>query len=225
MTDKRLSGRPRSSTMLKTRLLQAHQDEIAAGLAWAASDSSIEAAAARVTAARRRFILGAETSFAYATLLAMKLNVALAKVILIDGTLVSPLDILSDVHDSDVMIALSLSPYHRTTVETATEFAQAGGALVVITDSPTAPLVSWAHEAVVIAPSPQRPEPPDWLHPETPAVSPATMGLLIDILAALCSASAKGGDRRVAERRRLAEKSRHYLGESTPCGPADTGIR
>ena len=68
------TSRPRSATVLKTRLLDAHSDEFAAALAWAAEDPSLEAAAARVTAARRRFVLGAATSFTYASLLAAKLS-------------------------------------------------------------------------------------------------------------------------------------------------------
>ena len=49
------TSRPRSATVLKTRLLDAHSDEFAAALAWAAEDPSLEAAAVRITAARRRF--------------------------------------------------------------------------------------------------------------------------------------------------------------------------
>lgn len=89
MTDKELAAnRPRSSTVLKARLLDAHRAELTAGLAWAADDPSLEAAAARITAARRRFVLGAATSFTYASLLAAKLSATLAKVTLIDGTIV-----------------------------------------------------------------------------------------------------------------------------------------
>lgn len=212
MTEKELAAaRPRSSTLLKTRLLDAHRDELAAGLAWAAEDPSLEAAAARITAARRRFVLGAATSFTYASLLAAKLSAALAKVTLIDGTIVRPLDILTDVHDSDVMIAISLQPYRRYTVETAVPFVRAGGSLVVITDSVTAPLVMWADEAVVITAQADRSEVTDRLHPETPAASPAVVGLVIDILTALSSASAKGAQRRLAERERLAEELGLYL--------------
>ena len=159
------ASRPRSATVLKTRLLDAHSDEFAAALAWAAEDPSLEAAAARITAARRRFVLGAATSFTYASLLAAKLSAALAKVTLVDGTIVRPLEILSDVHDSDVLIAISLRPYRRYTVEVAAPFVEAGGSLVLVTDSASAPLVPYAAEAVAIAARPPgdrrvRPAPP-----------------------------------------------------------------
>jgi DNA-binding MurR/RpiR family transcriptional regulator len=207
-----VTNRPRSATVLKTRLLDAHRDEFAAALEWAAEDPSLEAAAARITAARRRFVLGAATSFTYASLLAAKLSAALAKVTLVDGTIVRPLEILSDVHDTDVMIAISLQPYRRYTVDVAGPFVEAGGSLVLITDSGSSPLIPYAAEAVVIAARPPGTEVSDRLHPETPAASPAAVGLVVDILTALSSASAKGAQRRLAERERLAVELGLYLG-------------
>ena len=123
---------------------------------------------------------------------------------LVDGTIVRPLEILSDVHDSDVLIAISLQPYRRYTVEVAAPFVEAGGSLVLVTDSASAPLVPYAAETVVIAARPPGTDVSDRLHPETPAASPAAVGLVIDILTALSSASAKGAQRRLAERERLA---------------------
>lgn len=203
--------RPRSSTLLKTKLLDAHRAEFAAGIDWAANDPSLEAAAAIITAARRRFVLGAATSFNYASLLAAKMSAALAKVTLIDGTIVRPLEILSDVHSSDVMIAISLRPYRKYTLETALPFVQAGGSLVVITDADDAPLTSWATESVVIAEVSEPSDVSGRLHPETPLASPVVVALVIDILTALSSASAKGAVRRLAERERLATELGLYL--------------
>ncbi len=131
---------------------------------------------------------------------------------LVDGTIVRPLEILSDVHDSDVLIAISLQPYRRYTVEVAAPFAEAGGSLVLVTDRASAPLVPYAAEAVVIAARPPATDVSDRLHPETPAASPAAVGLVIDILTALSSASAKGAQRRLAERERLAVELGLYLG-------------
>lgn len=203
--------RRRSSTLLKHRLLEAHRSEISAGLAWAESEPSLEAAAALITGARRRFVIGAATSFTYASLLAAKLSAALAKVTLVDGTIVRPLDILTDVHDSDVMIAISLSPYRRYTVEAAVPFVQAGGSLVVITDAADAPLLTSAHAAVVIAAVGEQSDVSARLHPESPAASPLVVAMVIDVLTALSSASAKGAGRRLADRERLALELGLYL--------------
>ena len=49
------------------------------------------------------------------------------------------------------------------------------------------------------------------LHPETPSVSPAVVAIVIDILTALSSASAKGAGRRLADRERLASELGLYL--------------
>ncbi|WP_028472835.1 SIS domain-containing protein [Nocardioides alkalitolerans] len=196
---------PRAASRLKARLVEAHRDEFAAGLAWASADPAVEAAAAEITRARRRFVLGAATSFTYASLLAAKLSNAVAQVTLIDGTIVRPLDVLADVRSSDVLVAFSLRRYRRYTLDTAIPFAQAGGALVVITDDPESPLVAHATEAVVLPPPPVVALPPDvGLHPETPGASPAVVALVIDLLSTLSSASAKGAGRRLAERERLA---------------------
>jgi len=131
---------------------------------------------------------------------------------LVDGTIVRPLEILSDVHDSDVLIAISLQPYRRYTVELAAPFVEAGGSLVLVTDRASAPLVPYAAEAVVIAARPPATDVSDRLHPQTSAASPAAVGLVIDILTALSSASAKGAQRRLAERERLAVELGLYLG-------------
>lgn len=205
------NARPRSSTLLKSKLLEVHRAEFASGIRWAAEDPSLESAAARITAARRRFVLGAATSFTYASLLAAKMSAALAKVTLIDGTIVRPLDVLSDVHSSDVMIAISLRPYRRYTLDTAAPFVEAGGALVVITDGPDAPLVPFASDAVMIGEVADRSALSDRLHPESPGASPVVVALVIDILTALSSASAKGAGRRLAERERLGVELGLYL--------------
>ena len=65
---------------------------------------------------------------------------------------------------------------------------------------------------MVIAARPPGTDASERLHPETPAASPAAVGLVIDILTALSSASAKGAQRRLAERERLAVELGLYLG-------------
>lgn len=119
-----VSRAPRSATILKGRLLAAQRREVEAGLAWIADDPMVEAAAARITGARRRFVLGAATSFTYASLLAAKLSNSLAQVTLVDGTIVRPLDVLSDVRESDVLIVVSLRRYRNYTIDNAVPFAQ-----------------------------------------------------------------------------------------------------
>jgi hypothetical protein len=52
------------------------------------------------------------------------------------------------------------------------------------------------------------------LHPESPAASPLVVAMVIDVLTALSSASAKGAGRRLAERERLALELGLYLAPS-----------
>lgn len=212
MTD--VSRAPNSATILKGRLLAAHRQEFEAGLAWAADDRMLEAAAHRITRSRRRFVFGAATSFTYASLLAAKLSNELAQVTLIDGTIVRPLDVLSDVRETDVLVVISLRRFRGYTIDNALPFAAAGGALVVITDDPANPLVGHASEAVVIAPvDAERLRSTSnalSLHPETPEVSPTVVALVVDILTTLAGASAKGAGRRFAERERLAAELGFY---------------
>lgn len=204
------SRAPRSATILKSRLVEAHRQEFEAGLEWARTDPMVEAAAARITGARRRFVLGAATSFTYASLLAAKLSNSLAQVTLVDGTIVRPLDILSDVRASDVMIVLSFRRYRGYTIDTAVPFADAGGSLVLITDSDSNPLAERATETIVIGPDDTaelaQVDVDLSMHPETPEVSPAVVAMVIDLLATLSTASAKGANRRFAERERLASE-------------------
>lgn len=74
----------------------------------------------------------------------MELSAGLANVTLSDGTIVRPLDILSDVRSTDVLVACSLSRYRRYTFDVVAPFRESGGTVVLITDSPTAPLVALA---------------------------------------------------------------------------------
>lgn len=210
MAAPRITSRaPRSASVLKSRLIAANRAEFEAGLAWAGSDPSIEAAAARITGARRRFVLGAGIGFTYASLLAGKLNASLAQVTVVDGTIVRPLDILSDVRETDVLIAISLRRFRGYTIDNALPFAQAGGSLVVITDSASNPLIPHCTEAVVIDTDAHRTgsiHPDLAMHPETPGVSPTVVSLVIDLIATLSTASAKGAGRRFAERERLGSE-------------------
>ncbi|MFZ4893895.1 MurR/RpiR family transcriptional regulator [Plantibacter sp. Mn2098] len=190
----------RSASLLKQRVLEHEDANFARTLAWAKEDPALERAAALIVSARRRFLIGASTSFTYASLLAAELGASLANVTLVDGTIVRPLDVLSDVRSSDVMIAISLQRYRRSTVDFAVPFAQAGGTLVLITDAPDAPLVEHASESIVIGGQ-----------GEPGQNSPTAISLVLHVLAMLTTASAKGAARRLIERDRLASTLGVYV--------------
>ena len=123
-----------------------------------------------------------------------------ANVTLIDGTIVRPLDVLSDVRTTDVLVAFSLARYRKYTVEMAELFKRAGGTLVLITDSPDAPLVAMADEALIVDTA-----------SASFANSPTSVALVIHILTTLTTASAKGAGRRLVERDRLSDQLGLYV--------------
>lgn len=184
----------RSSALLKRRLIEDQRRQLDAMLDWALNDSGVEEMAAQIVGARRRFIIGATKSFAYASLLALDLSASLANVHLVDGTIIRPIDVLSDVRSSDVMVAFSIQRYRKYTIDIATTFQDAGGRLLVITDAPDAPLAHVGAEVVLV--------PPTGVAYDS---SPPSLSLLIGVIASLTAASAKGAGRRSAQRDHLGE--------------------
>lgn len=155
-------------------------------------------AAALVVAARRRFVVGTAKSAAYATLLAADLSVGLSHVHLVDPA--GALDVLPEVGASDVLVAFSFRRYRRETVAFARAFADAGGALVAITDDGGAPLAGVAAVTVVVD-----------TRSASFADSPTAVVAAAHVLATLAAASAKGARRRIAARDRLAADLGLYL--------------
>ena len=182
----------RSSSMLQQRVVEQERASIAEALDLILADDSIAQAAARIVAARRRFIVGSSKSFSYASLLAFDLSAALSHVTLMDGTVVRSVDVLSDVRSSDLMVAFSLRRYRRDTVEIARRFSEAGGELVAITDFDDAPLADIADQSIYVATG-----------SASYVDSPTVIAAVLHVLATLTTASAKGARRRLGERDRL----------------------
>ena len=73
-----------SSAALQARLVASELDNLAEVLERLSTDGSVRRAAAITVAARRRFVVGAGKSHAYANLLASDLSAAMAQVSLVD---------------------------------------------------------------------------------------------------------------------------------------------
>lgn len=187
--------RPSSSSSLQARVIDQETRNLAEAFELVATDGSVTAAAATVVAARRRFVVGTGKALAYASLLVSDLAAGMSNVTLVDGAVVRPLDVLSDVRDSDVLIAISLRRYRRETIAVAREFASAGGSVVAVTDAADAPLATLAAHAIVV--------PTD---SASYADSPTAVAAVVHLLATLTTASAKGARRRLAERDRLSRE-------------------
>ena len=182
----------RSSTLLQHRVVEQERASIEEALDQILADDAIAQAAARIVAARRRFIIGSAKSFSYASLLAFDLGVGLSQVTLIDGTVVRGVDVLSDVRSSDLMVAFSFRRYRRDTVDIARRFVEAGGELVAVTDFEEAPLAKLADQCIYVATG-----------SASYVDSPTVVASVLHVLATVTTASAKGARRRLVERDRL----------------------
>ena len=178
-----------TATALLQQLVQQETANLATTLERLEADGSLERAARRIVAAKRRFITGGSKSWSYASLLATDLSASLAHVTLIDGTVVRAVDVLSDVRPSDVLVAFSLRRYARSTIAVAREFAAAGGTVIGVTDDPESAVAKVSEVAVVVSTA-----------SASYADSPTAVSAVVHILATLTAASAKGARRRLARR-------------------------
>ncbi|SDT47403.1 MurR/RpiR family transcriptional regulator [Actinoplanes derwentensis] len=183
----------RSAQVLKQRVLEQQRAEFEKALAWAAEHDAIEQAAALIVSARRRFLLGYGKSLAYASMLATDLSAGLSGVHLVGDGSLRALDVLSDVRQGDLLVAVSMSRYRRETVEVAEAYVCNEGQLVLITDADDAPLAAVATTSIVIG-----------ADSASFANSPTSVALALHLLATLTIASSKGAGRRLRDRDALA---------------------
>ncbi|GAA1556542.1 hypothetical protein GCM10009804_11670 [Kribbella hippodromi] len=190
----------RSSTLLQRRVVEQERASIDEALDQILTDESIAQAAARIVAARRRFIIGSAKSYSYASLLAFDLGAGLSQVTLVDGTVVRGIDVLADVRANDLMVAFSFRRYRRDTVDIARRFVEAGGELVAVTDFEDAPLAKIADQSIYVATG-----------SASYVDSPTVVASVLHVLATLTTASAKGARRRLIERDRLNTELGMYV--------------
>ena len=178
-----------TATALLQQVVAQETANLSATLERLRADGSLEQAARRIVAAKRRFVTGGSKSWSYASLLATDLSASMANVTLIDGTVVRAVDVLSDVRPGDVLVAFSLRRYARSTIAVAEEFAAAGGAVIGVTDDANSAVARVAEVAVVVS-----------TDSASYADSPTAVAAVVHILATLAAASAKGARRRLARR-------------------------
>jgi DNA-binding MurR/RpiR family transcriptional regulator len=188
------------SSILQHRVIDKERDNLERALDHVQQSGSALALASVVVAARRRFVAGSGKSFAYATLLARDLAAGLSQVILVDDTVNRSIDIVSETKSTDVLIAFSFRRYRRDTFELCERFVDAGGTVVAITDADDSPITALAATVVSV--------PTDSV---SYADSPTATAAVIHLVTTLCTASAKGARRRLAERDRLSAELNLYL--------------
>lgn len=132
-------------------------------------------AARRLGSARRIYCLGLRSSHSPAWHLHYILSLAGKHSIMLDAVGGIGADALGSATAEDVMVAVSVLPYTRQTIEIADYVGEAGVPLVAITDSPVAPLAQLA-ACTVVVPT----ESPSFLHTMSPAfVVAEVLGALV----------------------------------------------
>lgn len=158
-----------------------------------ASIERLIAVAVALSAARRVYCLGLRSSHAIAWHLSYILSLIGEKPVFLHGVGGTEGDALGHATRADVLIAVSVLPYTRMTVE-LTEFAAARGVpIVALTDSEVAPLAHLADHLIVVPTAS-----PSFFHTMAPAF------IIAEILAALVAGQA--GDAAVEALRRFDEQ-------------------
>lgn len=165
-----------------------------------AASGDVPRAAALILGARRRYICGEGKSAAFAQLVNSDLSATLSNVFLVDGRGLTGITVLSDVRASDVLIVFSMRRYREEVVRLGRLFAEAGGQLIVITDSENAPLSSIATTLIKVDTG-----------SASYADSPTSIASVCHLLSTLTTASAKGARRRLAARDQYAAEMGLYL--------------
>ncbi len=175
-----------------------------------ASIERLVAIATALSAARRVYCLGLRSSHAVAWHLSYILSLIGEKSVFLHGIGGTEGDALGHATPQDVLIAVSVLPYTRMTVE-LTEFAAGRGVPVVaLTDSEVAPLAQLANHLIVV-PTVS----PSFFHTMAPAF------IVAEILAALIAGQA--GDAAVDALRRFDEQGaalRTHLDRRMPKKPS-----
>lgn len=191
-----------SAETLQARVIESEMRSLSLTLEELSASGEVPRAAALILGARRRYIGGEGKGAAYAQLLNADLSTTLSNVFVIDGRGLSPLTVLTDVRSSDVLIVFSMRRYRAETIRLGRLFHEAGGQLVVITDSEQAPLAGLASALIRV-------------HTESAsyADSSTAVAAVCHLLSALTTASAKGARRRLAGRDRYAAELGLYRTE------------
>jgi len=139
--------------------------------------AALSAAADLMVEARQTFCIGRRSSFPVAYLMHYVGSLLGSPTILIDGIGGASNDALRSVGPEDAVLAVTVSPYTRFTVQAA-EFAVSRGAKVVaLTDSDLSPIANLS-EVVIRVPT----EMPSFIHTMTPAL--VAVECLLELVAA-----------------------------------------
>lgn len=153
-----------------------------AGLAEPAALERLVDAVSRLHQARRVYCLGLRSCHAAAWHFHYMLSLLGDKTVMLDDAGGTGLDAIRGADGSDVVLAASVEPYARATIESARYAASRGVPVVALTDSEVSPLAQIAAATILVAT-----ESPSFFHTMTPLLAVA------EILAALVAG--RGGQK------------------------------
>ncbi len=139
--------------------------------------STISRAADLIVRQRRLFCVGARSSYPAMHLGSYLLSLIGEQTFLVDGAGGIGVDGLRSLTPSDAVLALTVAPYTRDTVEAVAFASERGAAIIAITDSLASPIARHAKEAILVPTGT-----PSFLHTMTPAF------VVVECLAALVAA-------------------------------------
>ncbi len=181
-----------------------------AGLSGTESLGQLAAAVEIIAKARHVFVLGQRSCYTVAFHFAYVFGLAGGRTQLLDAPGGTGSDALRDAQKGDALLAISVKPYTRTTVEVTRHAARRGVGVVAITDSAVSPLAR-AARATILVPT----DSPSFFHTVTPAFA------IAETLAALLAAA--GGERALTAVREIEEQMRslstHVLATMAPDRP------
>lgn len=125
----------------------------------------------------RLFCIGARSSFSSAHLGAYLLSLIGERTILVDGAGAIGLDTLRDIGPRDALLALTIAPYTRVTVEAVAFARERGASIIAITDSTVSPIARQATATIIVPTST-----PSFLQTVVPAL------IVVECIAALVAA-------------------------------------
>jgi len=155
----------------------------------------LAAAVGIIAKARCVFVLGQRSCYPVAFHFAYVFGLAGGRTRLLDAPGGTGSDALRDAQEGDALLAISVKPYTRTTVEVTRQGARRGVSVVAVTDSVVSPLAR-AARATILVPT----ESPSFFHTITPAFAVA------ETLAALLAAA--GGEGALTAVREIEEQMR-----------------
>src|SRR5215472_15406748 len=126
------------------------------------------AAARRLHEARRIYCLGLRACHGAAWHFHYMLSLLSDKTVMLDDAGGTGLDAIREAGKADVVLAASVEPYSRATIETARYAARQGVPVVALTDSSISPLAQVAQSTIVVATAS-----PSFFHSITPLLAVA----------------------------------------------------